>query len=91
MAAGTLLGHGGLVAVHAEDLLLVLGEAGARQRLGAGAAHKTVAVPWLLLVVHTSCGDWLRGAAGRAGRGGKDRGKGTKEKGWLFMFVVVSL
>jgi len=54
VAASALLGHGGLVAVHAEDLLLVLGEAGARQRLGAGAAHKTVAVPRLLLVGHAS-------------------------------------
>lgn len=60
LAAAALLGHGGLVAVDAEHLVLVVGEARPRQRLRAGAAHEAVAVPRLVLVVHSSRGDGLR-------------------------------
>lgn len=56
LAAAALLGHGGLVAVDTEDLLLVVGETRPCQRLCAGAAHETVAVPRLVLVVHSSRG-----------------------------------
>lgn len=59
LAAAALLGHAALVALHAEDLVLVVGEASARQRFGAGAADKAVAVPRLLLVAHSSRGDRL--------------------------------
>lgn len=59
VAGGALLGHVALVAVHAEDLVLVVGEAGPGQRFGAGRAHEAVTVPWLLLVRHPSRGDGL--------------------------------
>lgn len=61
LAAAALLGHAALVTLHAEDLVLVVGEAGARQRFGAGAADKAVAVPRLLLVAHPPGGDRLEG------------------------------
>lgn len=54
LAATALLCHRALVAVDTEDLVLVVGEAGPGQRLRAGAAHETVAVPRLVLVVHSS-------------------------------------
>ena len=56
LAAAALLGHTVLVAVDTEHLILVVGETRPCQRLGAGAAHKTVAVPRLVLVVHSSRG-----------------------------------
>lgn len=56
LTAAALLGHTVLVAVDTENLVLVFGEAGPCQSLGAGAAHKAVAVPRLLLVVHPSRG-----------------------------------
>lgn len=56
LASTALLGHGVLVAIDTEDLILVVGETCACQRLCAGAAHKTVAVPRLVLVVHSSGG-----------------------------------
>lgn len=59
LAATALLGHAALVALHAEDLVLVVGEAGARQRFGAGAADEAVTVPRLLLVAHPPRGDRL--------------------------------
>lgn len=59
LAAAALLRHGGLVTLHAEDLVLVFGEAHACQRLGAGAAHEAVAVPRLLLVADSPRGDGL--------------------------------
>lgn len=59
LTAAALLGHAALVAFHAEDLVLVVGEAGACQRFGAGAADEAVAVPRLLLVAHPPRGDWL--------------------------------
>lgn len=59
LAAAALLGHAALVAFHAEDLVLVVGEAGARQRFGAGAADEAVAVPRLVLVAHPPRGDRL--------------------------------
>ena len=59
MAAAALLSHGALVAVDAEDLVLVVGETRPCQGLRAGAAHETVAVPWLVLVVDSSRGDRL--------------------------------
>lgn len=54
VAAVALLRHRRLVAVDAEDLVLVFGEAGAGQRFGAAAAHEAVSVPRLVLVVHPS-------------------------------------
>lgn len=56
LAAAAFLGHRGLVAVDTEDLVLVVGETGPCQRLRAGAAHETVTVPRLVLVVHSSRG-----------------------------------
>ena len=56
LAAAALLCHGALVAVDTEDLVLVVGETRPCQRLRAGAAHETVGVPRLLLVVHSSGG-----------------------------------
>lgn len=56
LAAAAFLSHTGLVAVDTEDLVLMLGETRPCQRLGAGAAHKTVAVPRLVLVVDSSGG-----------------------------------
>lgn len=58
VAGGALLGHVALVAVHTEHLVVVVGEAGPGQRFGAGRAHEAVTMPWLLLVRHTSRGDW---------------------------------
>ena len=55
----TLLGHVGLVAVHAEDVVLVGGEAGSGQGLAAGAAHKALGVPGLVLVADAPGADWL--------------------------------
>lgn len=54
LAAAALLRHGALVAVDTEDLVLVFGETGACQRFRTGTAHKTVSVPRLVLVVHSS-------------------------------------
>lgn len=62
VAAAALLGHRRLVAVDAEDLVLVFGEAGARQRLGAAAAHEAVAVPRPVLVADPSGGYGLAAA-----------------------------
>lgn len=59
LAGRTFLGHVALVAVHTEDLVLVVGEAGAGQGFGAGRAHEAVTVPGLLLVRHPSRGDGL--------------------------------
>lgn len=59
MAAGAFLRHRVLVALDAEHLVLVVGETGPGQRLGAGAAHETVSVPGLVLVVHPPRGDGL--------------------------------
>lgn len=56
LAAAAFLGHRALVAVDAEDLVLVVGETRPCQRLRAGAAHETVVVPRLVLVVHSSRG-----------------------------------
>lgn len=56
LAAAAFLCHRALVAVNTEDLVLVVGETRPCQRLGTGAAHKTVAVPRLVLVVHSSRG-----------------------------------
>lgn len=56
VAAGTFLGHVAFVAVDTEDLVLVIGETGPGQRLGAGRANETVTVPRLVLVVHASRG-----------------------------------
>lgn len=60
LAAAAFLSHGALVAVHAEHLVLVGGEAGPGQRLGAGATHETVTVPRLPLVVDSSGHNWLK-------------------------------
>lgn len=54
VAAAALLGHGALVAVDAEDLVFVLGETRPCQSLRAAAAHEAVAVPRLVLVVHSA-------------------------------------
>lgn len=59
LAAIALLGHGGLVAVHTVDLLLVGGEAGSGQALTACMTHKALGVPGLVLVAYTTCGDGL--------------------------------
>lgn len=56
LAAAAFLCHRALVAVDAEDLVLVVGETRPCQRLRAGAAHETVTVPRLVLVVHSSRG-----------------------------------
>lgn len=56
LAPAAFLGHSVLVAVDTEDLVLVVGETCPGQRLGAGAAHETVTVPRLVLVVHSSRG-----------------------------------
>lgn len=56
LAAVAFLRHRRLVAVDAEDVVLVFGEAGAGQRFGAAAAHKAMRVPRLVLVVHSSGG-----------------------------------
>lgn len=68
LASAALLGHAALVAVHAEDLILVVGEAGARQRFRAGAAHEAVTVPRLLLVAHPPGGDRLFAADALLGK-----------------------
>lgn len=54
LAAAAFLCHRVLVAVHTEDLVLVVGETGPCQWLRAAGAHKTMAVPWLVLVVHSA-------------------------------------
>lgn len=54
MAAAAFLGHGALVALDTEDLVLVFGETFSGQSLGADAANKAVTVPRLVLVVHAS-------------------------------------
>ena len=59
LAAVALLGHVGLVAVHAEDAVLVGGEARPGQGLAAGTAHKAFGVPGLVLVADAPSGDWL--------------------------------
>lgn len=59
LTATAFLRHSVFVAFHTEDLVLVVGETGPRQRLWTRAAHKTVAVPRLVLVVHASGGDGL--------------------------------
>lgn len=68
VAGGALLGHVALVAVHTEDLVLVVGEAGPGQRFGAGRAHEAVTVPRLLLVRHPSRGDGLFAAEALLGK-----------------------
>ena len=64
LAAVTLLGHVGLVAVHAEDVLLVGREAGPGQGLPAGVAHEALGVPGLVLVADAPGADRLRGTEG---------------------------
>lgn len=64
LAAVALLGHIGLEAVHAVNVVLVGGEASGRQRFAAGVAHETLGVPGLVLVADPSGGDGLRGARG---------------------------
>lgn len=59
LAAAAFLRHTVPVALDTEDLVLVVGETWPRQRLRAGAAHKTVAVPGLVLVVYSSRDDGL--------------------------------
>ena len=55
LASTALLGHNGFVTVDTKDLVLMFSEARARQWLGAGTTDETMAVPRLLLVVHSSC------------------------------------
>lgn len=59
LAAMTFLGHISLVAVDAVDVVFVRGEASSCQRLTAGGAHKTLGVPWLVLIADASRGDGL--------------------------------
>lgn len=59
LAAMALLGHISLVAVHAVNVVLVRSEASSCQRFMAGFAHKTLGVPWLVLVADPSRGDRL--------------------------------
>lgn len=55
-----LLGHVGLVAVHAVNVVLVGSEAFSHQSLAAGAAHETLGVPGLVLVADPPRSDGLR-------------------------------
>lgn len=55
-----LLGYISLVAVHAVNVVLMGSEASLCQRFAAGAAHKTLGVPGLVLVADPSRGDGLR-------------------------------
>lgn len=59
LAAMALLGHIGLKAVHAVNVILVGGEASCRQGFVAGFAHETLGVPGLVLVADPSRGDGL--------------------------------
>lgn len=59
LAAVALLGHVGLVAVHAEEVVLVGGEARPGQGLAAGAAHEALGVPGVVLVADAPGGDGL--------------------------------
>lgn len=68
LAAMALLGHIGLVAVHAVVVVLVGSEASSSQRLTAGVAHKALGVPGLVLVADPSGADGLRGARRRCDR-----------------------
>lgn len=61
LAAMALLGHIGLEAVHAVNIVLVGSEASFCQRFTAAVAHKTLRVPGLVLVADPSRGDGLRG------------------------------
>lgn len=89
LAAAALLGHAALVAFHAEDLVLVVGEAGARQRFGAGAADEAVAVPRLVLVAHPPRGDRL-GRDTETASSMEDRVR-TRDRVPFFVFVYVFL
>lgn len=62
LAAMTLLGHIGLVAVHTVDVVLMGGETSSSQGLLAGVAHEALRVPGLVLVADPSGGDGLTGA-----------------------------
>lgn len=59
LAAVALLGHVGLVAVHAVDVVLIGSEADSSQRFAAGAAHEALGVPGLVLVTDPPRGDGL--------------------------------
>lgn len=59
LAAVAFLGHVGLVAVHAVDVVLVGGEASPGQGLAAGLAHEALGVPGLVLVADPPGGDGL--------------------------------
>lgn len=61
LASVALLGHIGLEAVHAVNIVLVGSEASSRQSFAAGVAHETLGVPGLVLVADPSRGDGLRG------------------------------
>lgn len=55
-----LLGHVGLEAVHAVDVVLVGSEPSLRQRFAAGVAHEALGVPGVILVADPSGADGLR-------------------------------
>lgn len=60
LASVALLGHIGLEAVHAVNVVLVRSEATFRQRFTAGVAHEALGVPGVVLVADPSRADWLR-------------------------------
>lgn len=60
LAPVALLGHVGLEAVHAVDVVLVGSEPSLRQRFAAGVAHEALGVPGVILVADPSGADGLR-------------------------------
>lgn len=60
LASVALLGHIGLEAVHAVNVVFVGSEATFRQRFTAGVAHEALGVPGVVLVVDPSRADWLK-------------------------------
>lgn len=73
-----LLGHVGLEAVHAVNVVLVGSEASFRQRFAAGVAHEALGVPRVILVADPSGADGLRTEPGHseAAHGGVGVGVG---------------